>query len=37
MDVIFHDANNGRKLFDSIKASYNDPTIRKAIKASMGQ
>ncbi len=37
MDVIFHDANNGRKLFDNIFTSYNDPTTRKAIKASMGE
>ena len=31
------DADNGRKLFASIKESYNDPTIRKAIKAAMGE
>lgn len=37
MDVIFHNSANGRKLFDNIFTSYNDPTIRKAIKASMGE
>ena len=37
MDVIFHDAENGRKLFDNIKASYDDPTIRKSIEANMGE
>jgi putative tricarboxylic transport membrane protein len=37
MDVIFHDADDGRKLFDSIIASYNDPAIRQAINKSIGK
>ncbi|MBN2059476.1 MAG: hypothetical protein JW882_03570 [Deltaproteobacteria bacterium] len=37
MDIIFHNAENGRKLFDNIFTSFNDPEIRKAITKSMGE
>lgn len=37
MDVIFHDAENGRKIFDSIITSYNEPEIRDAINSTMGE
>lgn len=37
MDVIFHNAENGRKLFNNIFNSFNDPTIRKVIDKIMGE
>jgi len=37
MDVIFHNSTNGRKLFDNIITSFNDPVVRQLIKKSMGE
>lgn len=36
MDVIFHNSEDGRKLFDNVLKSFNDPEIRKAIEKNLG-